>query len=1279
MSHVSIRTRFLVFVIFITLLPLVLVGMSNYEAAKASIKEALIEKAYAKVRSSADGLSVWLDERRAEVTAMSRSEIIRFGSESERMAYFHIETSRKDSPYFALSYTDEEGYTHFENGTQAGPDWKPWTESTHIGNSAITDPFISSRSGERLFLIRMPVPGQGNEPAGYLNAAIRSETLAKHFLNFRIGLRDIVLLYNRDGDILYYPDINKELVYSVRSPELPFAGAADDMLGGDHGYTETGAGSARTIVFHADVAQTGWHVGMQVAMREFEQPLTPLIWQTVLKIALAEFVMALLLWLYINRLLVRIQRVIDVTEAASAGQFDVLPVPETGRDEITRLSHSVNEMSVHLRQMFDRLEAIINQNQYSIIVVDKEYRITYFSKAAERLLGYKAEEVIGVHTPVLFIAPEALAEAAEELSAKLGRAVAPDISVLREQRLDSRNYEREWVLVHKDGTRFPVAHSSSAITDRAGKVVGVVGISRDIAKQKQEEKTRSRQLAVLEAAHDLIATFDADYKLVYLNPAGRTMLGLDQAGEALLAEEVPHRFTETLLLGIDHAQAHGFTENMAELRTPDGRTVNVSKILVAHHDDGTGERFYSCIARDVTEITRVNEMLAEAKREADEASQAKTLFLARMSHEIRTPLAGIIGLTRLMQKTEMTALQRDYADKMQASSEALLRIINDILDFSKVEAGKIELNAVAFNLEEMLQKLADILSMFVGGKEQFEFLIETPEQLPAALIGDPLRIEQVLLNLCGNAVKFTNRGHVKLHVQLLVFEPGEDVVVRFSIEDTGIGIAEDQQARLFESFSQAGSSTQRKYGGTGLGLVIAKSLVEMMGGSISYESKAGVGSRFEFTLQFAAQSDEMNEPYQAGEQAIWVVEDYPLMEQHWTRMLEDMGLLPIPHASWRSAQERLARAGIGALPAAVLLDFEMPDMFGDDTWQSFHETALATGVRTIALTTAFGREELLKLPQEERPDAILVKPITRMALSQTLVSVLGKTGDGAAALAESAAAEEQTLSRRGTILLAEDNAINQLVAVEQLSEWGFTVEVAQTGHEVLQKLDSGETYDLILMDIHMPEMDGDEAASIIRTESRFDKLPIIALTANVIKKDHERYYKLGMNDVLTKPIQAEKMRQTVFKWLDAGEEGHAAVAITASAADSLLPASGDEGIALQSVPGIDMVSALARVGGKREILRHMLHVFAAESAQFGDRLRQAIIASDFQTARRLAHTLKGSAGNLSAAELAAMADQLETLLKQPIERIDIQAINSAAACVQLVLRPMLQALAGSDK
>ncbi|MFB9325868.1 response regulator [Paenibacillus aurantiacus] len=1278
MSHVSIRTKFLVFVILITLLPLVLVGMSNYATAKATIKEALIEKAYAKVRSSADSLSVWLDERRAEVMAISRSEIVRFGSETERLAYLHIETSRKDSPYFSLSYTDGQGYTHFPSGTQAGPNWRPWAKSTSIGYSSITDPFVGPRTGERLFMIRLPVPGQDNEPAGYLNAAIRMDTLAENFLDFRVGLRDIVLLYNREGSILYYPDISKELVYNVRSPELPFASAADSMLGGDHGYTETDSALGRTMVFHADVAQTGWHIGMQVAMKEFEEPLTPLIWRMVLRIAAAEIVMALLLWLYINRLLDRLQRVTDVTEAASAGQFDVIPVPETGRDEITRLSHSVNEMTVHLREMFDQLEAIINQNQYSFIVVDQDYRITYFSKAAERMLGYSAEEVIGVHTPLLFIAPESLAEAASLLSANLGRPVAPDISVLREHRLDNKNYEREWVLVHKDGTRIPVSHSSSAITDREGKVVGVVGISRDITKQKQEEKTRSRQLAVLEAAHDLIATFDADYRLIYLNPAGRAMLGLDMSGEAPLAEEVPERFVETLLLGIDHAIAHGFTENMAELQSPDGRIVNVSKILVAHQDEGTGERFFSCIARDVTETTRVNEMLAEAKREADEASSAKTLFLARMSHEIRTPLAGIIGLTRLMQKTELTQLQRDYADKMQASSEALLRIINDILDFSKVEAGKIELNAVSFNLEEMLQKLADILSVFVGGKEQFEFLMETPERLPAALIGDPLRIEQVLLNLCGNAVKFTNRGHVKLHVQLLVFEPGEDVVVRFSVEDTGIGIAEDQQARLFESFSQAGSSTQRKYGGTGLGLVIAKSLVEMMGGAISYESEAGVGSRFEFTLQFAAQSDAMNEPYHLDENAIWVVEDYPLMAQHWSGMLEDMGLLPIPHGSWRSAQERLARAGIGALPAAVLLDFEMPDMFGDDTWQSFHETALATGVRTIALTTAFGREELLKLPQEERPDAILVKPVTRMALYQTLVPVLGKVSEGTAALAEASAAEEQNFPRRGTILLAEDNAINQLVAAEQLSEWGFTVEVAETGLEVLQMLDSGETYDLILMDIHMPEMDGDEAASIIRSEARFDKLPIIALTANVIKEDHERYYKIGMNDVLTKPIQAEKMRQTVLKWLHAGEEGHVAAALSAAAAESPLHAS-DEGIALLSVPGMDMVSALARVGGKREILRHMLHVFAAESAQFGDRLRQALLASDYQTARRLAHTLKGSAGNLSAAELAAMADQLESLLKQPIERIDVQAINSAAACVQLVLRPMLKALAGDDK
>ncbi|MBB3112192.1 two-component system sensor histidine kinase/response regulator [Paenibacillus phyllosphaerae] len=1272
MKHVSLRIKFLVLIILITSIPLILVGMSTYTTAQSTITEALVEKAYSKVRNNADNLSGWLNAMRSEIEGMSRVDIIRHGTDEERKAYLHIEASRAPSPYTMLAYASLYDTLEMPNGAKVGPWNKPWQDESRVGQATLTDPFVSLYSTHPYILIQVPVYGQDDAMIGAVYAAIDTKKMYEQYLNFRVGLSDEVIMYNAQGNLLYHPDMDYELKANLNTPELSYSKIAVQMLDNQRGYTEVKADNHQYMVFYSDVGLTHWKIGLRVAMNEFDQPLTSLFWQTVGAILLAEVVMTLLLWQLMNRLVIRIKRVLAVTEAASAGQFDTMPVPDDGGDEISQLSQSVNDMTVHLREMFDRLEAIINQNEYSIIGVDEEYRITYFNKAAERMLGYRAEEVLHQATPLLYMDPDNLREAAEALSLELGRTMPLDVTLLRELRRNQVSYEREWVLVHKDGTRIPVMHSSSAIRDRDGNTVGVVGISRDITKQKQEESIRNRLLAVLESAHDLIATFDQDCRLVYLNPAGRAMLGLEHETdlESALHDEVPASLEEALLSGMDYAQAHGYHESVAHLHTLDSRIIHVSKIIVTH--EAAGEIFYSCIARDITETTRVYEELGIAKREAEEANQAKTVFLARMSHEIRTPLAGIIGLTRLLQKTELTPLQRDYADKTHSASEALLRIINDILDFSKVEAGKVELNAVSFNLEELLQKLGDILSVFVGGKEQFEFLIDLPRRLPAALIGDPLRLEQVLLNLCGNAVKFTNRGHVLLRIELPASESDGDVAVRFIIEDTGIGISQEQQSRLFESFSQGNAGTQRKYGGSGLGLVIAKSLVEMMGGAITFESVKGEGSRFEFTLNFAIQSSATSEAYQIGEYAVWVVEDYPLAQEHSSAMLEEMGLLPIVLPSWRLAFDRLKRAGIGALPDAVVLDFEMPDMYDDDTWHSFHAEAVAAGVSTVALTTTFGREELLKLPAEDRPDAILVKPVTRLTLYRALLPILKLHGNVWEAQEEPASEEREVVLPKGNILLAEDNAINQLVAVEQLREWGFTVEVAETGHEVLNKLEQ-RRWDLILMDIHMPEMDGDEAAAIIRTDARFDDLPIIALTANVIRQDHERYLQIGMNDVLTKPLQTDKMLHTVLKWIKPKEQ-EAAYHEAAAALETRPIAESEEAIALPTVPGIDMSAALARVSGKREILRHMLNVFVTDSGLFEQRFAEAIAERDYATARRLAHTLKGVAGNLSAAELAALADQLETLLKLPAEQIDLKEVHSTAACVYLVLKPMLAAL-----
>ncbi|MBW7459800.1 hypothetical protein K0U00_37650, partial [Paenibacillus sepulcri] len=409
--------------------------------------------------------------------------------------------------------------------------------------------------------------------------------------------------------------------------------------------------------------------------------------------------------------------------------------------------------------------------------------------------------------------------------------------------------------------------------------------------------------------------------------AGRLLLGVDLYAGTSPKELVPQRTVKELLHGLAIAKELGFHESEALLTTMKGESVPVSKIVVAHRDSRTGDTFYSCIARDISEQKRAQSDLLQAKREAEEANTAKGNFLARMSHEIRTPIAGIIGLTGLLQKTELTSLQQDYLDKTRASSEALLRIINDILDFAKVEAGKIKLTEVPFDPWEMIHRFADLLAVFVGGKEQFEFIIEMDQDMPTMLAGDSLRLEQVLLNLCINAIKFTDRGHVRLQLELVRITEEGRAEIRFLVEDTGIGMSREQLDKLFEPFMQVDGAASRKYGGTGLGLVIVKSLVGMMGGLIEVDSSEEEGSCFSFTLKLPVTAGAHEERYKisrTGELSAWVVEDYSLMSDHLCAELEVMGFSAIAHGSWRSVYERLLRAGIGILPSVLLLDFEMP-------------------------------------------------------------------------------------------------------------------------------------------------------------------------------------------------------------------------------------------------------------------------------------------------------------------------------------------------------------------
>ncbi|REK74367.1 response regulator [Paenibacillus paeoniae] len=1264
MSNMSLRTKGLILIVLISFIPLLLAGWGNYSTAKDAMMRSEMEKISSRLSSQAANIAAWMDIRRAEVLVMSRTSVVRYGTNAERLSYFQRELVRSGFTYHAIGFIGQDGIAYRSDGASRYMKGEPFYEPAINGTITITDPYKPGFSIVEQTFIAVPVYGVGTQIEGIIYASIPF-TSFNRFFDFA-DEKAPVRFYNDEGQIIYGSAPGVARMSTLRS-DSALSAVAQEILSHNEGKVSIRANGDEFIVFYAKVAGTPWRIALQEPYSNLKEMLTPIFWRIVSTIAIAEVFIALSFYLYFNQIIKRLERILSVTKQAAAGEFQAEHLDTSQYDEIGKLAHSVNGMMEHLQEMFDRLNAIINQNQYGFIVLDNEYKVAYLNKAAEEMLGYTTQELAGHATPLLFMDRDEIAEEAERLSEQLGREVQPGLEVFRVLRDDKFSYEREWTFIHKDGHRIPTLHSSNGLRDRNGKFSGVVGMVRDISDRKQVEKTRNRLLNIVESAKDLIASVDTKGRLIYMNRAGRDMLELPGDGEdaSTVKDHVDPRMYEQILQGAELAREHGYWESNTQLMKSNGEPLFVSMVVVTHVDASNGELFFSCIARDISEQKLVQEELVRATLEAEEANQAKSRFLALMSHEIRTPLNGIIGLTQLLRKTELSIVQKDYLDKMSMSSETLHRMISDVLDLSKIEADKIEMERLPFQLEELLHRLANGLSVFLGGKEQFEFMIKTPDKLPQTLIGDSLRLEQVLLNLCVNAIKFTEKGLVKLELDM-VEQHADTVRLRFLIADTGIGMSKDVMEKLFKPFTQADSSTTRKYGGTGLGLVISKSLVEMMGGELHVSSKEGVGSRFSFTLSFKMNpyESELAEETPVPEGTVWIVEDDTKMRDHWTYMFDSIGWSAISYSSWQQARERLQRVGEGVLPDLLLMDMEMPDMYGIETWRAFHLEAEKASVPIISLTTTYGRDELQQLEEEERPVAILTKPVTREAIVRSLNEAMrSRLAVRKQAFREEYADEPPAGDSSNTkrVLLAEDNKINQLVAIELLKENGYEVGLAETGEEVLRMLDAG-SWDIIMMDIHMPVMDGTEAVRLIRSQERYKHIPIIAVTANAVKKDHDRYIRMGMNAVMTKPLSGESLSEVMKFWLDKSFtllKNQSLSGVRSSESHVEMKKRGGSfagAVAFAPIGGMDVDSALERVNGKHQILFHMMEQFLLDYDSFMDQLRKILGQSDTHTALRMLHTLKGAAGYLSARELGEAAHETSEAIKREEEPSDLTSI-----------------------
>jgi two-component system sensor histidine kinase/response regulator len=828
----------------------------------------------------------------------------------------------------------------------------------------------------------------------------------------------------------------------------------------------------------------------------------------------------------------------------------------------------------------------------------------------------------------------------------------------------------------KDGTEREV--SIKAFKTEAGERAVYIITVADVTEQKAAERARKRQEATLSSLinsiSDLIFYKDREGRYMGCNTAYAALVG--RPVEELRGRTCDELFpaeTAAAMRERDRVSLETLCEQSSEywVTYPDGQQAMFHTVVSPLWDENGDPQGLLGISRNITERKKTEDEIRRAKELAEDATRMKSDFLANMSHEIRTPMNAIIGLSHLVLKTELTARQRDYISKVQTSGQHLLGVINDILDFSKVEAGKLDLENADFELERLLDNTSNLISEKCHGKG-LELVFEVAPDVPPNLVGDSLRLGQVLLNYTNNAVKFTDKGEIFISVR--ASERTEtDVLLHFRVQDTGIGLTPEQIGRLFQSFSQADTSTTRKFGGTGLGLAICKRLAELMGGEVGVESEFGKGSTFWFSARLGIgtvrQRELLPNPDLRGRRAL-VVDDNDHARAVIVDMLETMTFKATQAGSGPAAVEEVRLAAMQGRPYDVVyLDWRMPGMDGMETARRIKSLGLASPPMFL-MVTAFGREEMLKEAEAIGIQNVLVKPVNPSILFDTTISVLGGRRDaGATEAAAQVPTDTRLAALRGArILLVEDNDINQQVARELLEDSGLVVEVADNGRIALTMAQQAP-FDLVFMDMQMPVMDGVEATRELRKIARLAKLPIVAMTANAMEQDRRKCMDAGMNDFLVKPIDPADLCAVLLRWVRPRQA--APLAATAPPAPiATRPAAAGAADLPQGIPGLDTALGLSRMVGKKPLYLAMLRRYAAGQKDAVGQIRTALAASDKATAERLAHTLKGVSGNVGAVEVQNRAGAGEQALR------DGQAPAEVEAHLQSLEVPLAQLMAG---
>ncbi|WP_176761369.1 transporter substrate-binding domain-containing protein [Desulforhopalus singaporensis] len=906
-----------------------------------------------------------------------------------------------------------------------------------------------------------------------------------------------------------------------------------------------------------------------------------------------------------------------------------------------------------LAEKENRIRAMSQAVPDALIMIDSKGEIKYMNHAAEKFFGGTKADFIDKHLHTLCVPAEERERAARGLAhfAKTGHG--PAIGKIQ-----------ELTCLAPDGSKFPVEVGISSFQVRGEWYA--VGVIRNIAVRKETESKLRKLSKAVNQSPSSVAITDLDGFIEYVNPAFTKITGYTSA-EAVGQQLEDFKFGK-------HSQV--FYNRLRETVTTggiwEGELVNKRKNGELYWQDTTISPIYDESGRitryletkqDVTDRKNAQQDLLKAKKSAEQATMAKSDFLAKMSHEIRTPMNAIIGMSYLVLQTGLNSTQRNYIEKVHRSSELLLGIIDDILDFSKIEAGRLDLEKIDFHLSDVLNNMANLVGLKAEEKG-LALTVNLAPDIPDNFVGDPLRLGQILINLADNAVKFTEKGEITVSVAILSQNESE-AELYFSVNDNGIGLTRAQQEKLFQSFSQADASTTRTYGGTGLGLAICHNLIHLMGGNIWVESEKDAGSSFQFTLILQKSQRGHSDQYAASAKigffrVLVVAEDSALWE-NLSLLLTGFGLRVEQAKSENEGLLRLQEGDSSGDPyMLVLMDWDMSGTTGFESVKTMQNSPGFTGYpKVIAMTPCDGKNGA-RGAKGVNISSFLAKPITSPVLYDAIMDAMGLCSVAKNEPVQSVQRsydEDVACLRESKLLLVEDNEINLELACDLLSSIGIDVEVARNGVEALEKL-SGTTFDGVLMDCRMPVMDGYEASRRIRVQERFKDLPILAMTANTMNGDREKVLEAGMNDHIGKPIDMKNLVHTLAKWV-APSTG------SVQGCDDVH----NTGILFPIVEGIDTEDGLARTRDNRKLYLKLLKMFAETQQDFMVEFQGATAASDWQHAEMIAHRLKGVAGNIGAGRLFCCCAVLEEQAgEKKVRHEDVKAAGEA-------LRIVLQSIA----